>query len=112
MTGDEAVALIQDYRRNEYRHRGSVLCIKQDTHLKKCALGRYLCTELIRAIRASRENPIHVVHDIYRMLDDVLSESDDDQFEVHEFAARMELEAADILSFLKAKEREKYEDRE
>ena len=105
MTGDEAVALIQDYRRNEYCHRGSVLCIKQDVHLKRCALGRYLCAELIRAIRASRKNPIHVVHDIYRMLDDVLCESDDDQFEVHEFAAMMELEVANILRYLKMKER-------
>ena len=108
-TREEAVSLLRRYRRDVYRSRPKreLFTMKQyDAVVYSCVYGRYLVDELIRRIRCTDEPPIHVVYDLYSALDDVLSESDDDHFETHRFAAIMEHEAGNILRYLKTIEKE------
>lgn len=107
MTREEAVSLLRRYRRDAYSYNPKCFARpKGDVEFRNYVYGRYLCDELIDAIRHSKEPPIDVVYDSYAMFDTILSESEDDHFETHSFAAVMEHEAGRILRYLKQKERE------
>lgn len=111
MTREEAVSLLRRYRRDVCRFNPRFFTMPQRNVLfRNCVYEKFLLDELIRRIRHSTEPPIDVVYDVYSMLDDILSESDDDHFETHRFAAELEREAGQILRYLKMKEKENKED--
>lgn len=111
MMQEEAISLLRRYRRNVYqRHSGSVTFLKRDVYFQTCVYGRYLVSELIRKIHESEDDPIQVVSRAYSELDDILGDSDDDHFETHRFAARMEHECGNVLRYLWTVERKKNED--
>lgn len=89
MMREEAVSLLRRYKRDlrsRYKAR-FVHFYTQDVMFKRSVMGSFLCDTLISRIRHSPEPPIDVVYDFYSMLDDVLSESEDDHFETHQFAS-------------------------
>ena len=71
---------------------------------------RAISSELIRRIRESEDDPIQVVSQVYSELDYILGDSDDDHFETHRFAAKMEYECGEVLRYLRTVERKKNED--
>ena len=106
MTREEARSLLRRYRREMYRYNPKAMIFpKRNDYLETCVYGDYLICELIRKINASQEDPIRVVSLVYIKLDDILGDSDDDHFETHRFAARMEQECGNILRYLRTAER-------
>lgn len=107
MTREETVLLLRRYAREAYRYQtgGYVLCAKRNADYQAAVYGRFLVEELIRSIRRSAEEPIRIVRSFYSALDRVLGDSDDDHFETHRFAARMEHEAGNVLRYLQSMEK-------
>ena len=111
MTQEEAISLLRRYRRNVYRcNSSSVIFPKRNACFQTCIYGRYLLSELIRRILESEDDPIQVVSQAYAELDYILRDSDDDHFETHRFAAKMEYECGEVLRYLRTIERKKNED--
>lgn len=111
MTQEEAISLLRRYRRNVYRcNPHFVIFPKKNGCFQTCVYGGYLVRELIRKIHESEDVPIQVVSRAYSELDDILGDSDDDHFETHRFAAKMEHECGNVLRYLRTVERKKNED--
>ncbi len=111
ITREEARSLLRRYRREAYRYNPkAVIFPRRNEYLETCVYGDYLICELIRKISASTADPIQIVSLMYMELDDILGDSDDDHFETHRFAARMEQECGNILRYLRTAERRKNED--
>lgn len=107
MTREEAISLLRRYKRDFYDYDKKLFVLTREKMLFKISVyGRFLCDELISKIRNSKDGPIEVVYDYYSMFDDILSESDDDHFETHNFARILEHEAGHILRYLRKKEEE------
>lgn len=107
LTQDEAIRLLRAYRRDVCQYNPSCLGMTQrDTAFLSAVRGKSLISELIRRIRQSDDLPIHVVYDFYTMLDQILSETEDDHFETLQFARQMEYQAGMILRYLKRAESE------
>lgn len=82
------------------------MCAKRNVDYQVSVYGRFLVDYLIREIKNSTDDPIHTVQGFYSYLDWILGDSDDDHFETHRFAARMDYETGNILRYLKDMERE------
>lgn len=111
MTQEEAIRKLRFYRRYVYDRAAETMWFPQQSSVFTTSVyGSFLVDELIRKIYHSGADPIFLVGQMYTQLDDVLSESDDDHFVTHEFAAIMEAECGNILRFLQSEEAKNAED--
>ena len=105
MTAEEGISMLRRYKRSAYGRQTDKIWFPQRSYaFTACVYGSFLVDELIRKIRSSGADPIHIVGQMYMELDEVLAESDDDHFATHDFSAMMEEECGKILRYLKFEE--------
>lgn len=103
MNSVTAISLLMDYKKCEYRQNGYYILdpLKNYEFLRK-TYGETLINYIIDIISTTDRDPIEIVRKIYRDMDTILSESDDDHFETHHFCSIVMREAGDILRYLKS----------
>lgn len=105
---ESAIRVIRQYL-CEKRRRSRLPHVKRKWEYEEEAYTRYLCRRLIEDVCRSEEDPILVIRRLYWMLDDVLSESDEDHFITHSNCSRMLNIVGGILERLRKEERRRNE---
>lgn len=104
MTREVAVSWLRRYRRNEvYKPSKKLFGWKMNYEFMRASYERFLVLELIRKIDESNRDPILIVQDLYYKLDDMVCESE--RSKTWAFASTMENCCADILRYLREKEK-------
>lgn len=105
MTREKAVLLLRRYRRDEvYKPSKKLLGWRMNYQFMRASYERFLVLELIRRINTSTKDPIKIVQDLYYEMDDIVCESD--RSKTWAFASTMENCCADILRYLREKEKD------
>ena len=115
MTKARALYILREYRRRVIRNEPHHFNYpRHDPWYRDWIYEMGLVEELIARVKCSDRPPMDVIGDFYRMLDDVLAESDDDHILTHQFAAKMEFNCGIILRYMKhlGEKEEAYEEHE
>lgn len=96
MTRAKAVALLRKYIREEVF---TFVDYENSYEWRREFYKRFMAEWLCERILQSDEDPFIFIRNTYYMLDDILSESDDDQFQLHIYCNYMENAVGDILRF-------------
>jgi len=104
MTREEVISWLRRYRRDEtYKPSKRLFGWKLNYDFMRASYERFLVLELIRRINDSLKEPMDVIIDFYYRMDDIVCESE--QSRTWTFASTMENCCADILRYLREKEK-------